>query len=78
MHPSALIAALLLASPAWGELPEVLVSGDAPLNGIFDPSLAYAPDGTGWLTYSAVFGNVTPWGPHVETHLARSGDGGAT
>ena len=56
----------------------VMIAGDAPVNGIFDPSVEYAPDGTGWMVYSAVFGDLVPFGPYVETHLARSDDQGAS
>jgi hypothetical protein len=56
-----------------------MVEGDAPRNGIFDPSVEYASGAAeGWLAYSAIFGDLDPWGPHVETHLARTVDAGAT
>ncbi len=72
------LACLLAGKARAVEYPELVVVGDAPLNGIFDPALAYSPGGMGWLAYSAVFGTVIPWGAHVETHLARSDDDGAT
>ena len=55
--------------------PESLrIAGEQSLNGIFDPSLEFAPGASeGWLAYSAVFGAVLPWGPHVETRLADAG-----
>jgi hypothetical protein len=53
--------------------------GDTLEGGIYDPSLAYTPDGaTGWLAYSSVTGAHRPIGEYVHTHLARSADGGAT
>lgn len=71
-------SALLLAVPAHAAT-KVTITGDAPSNGIFDPSVEYAPgSGEGWLAYSAVFGGIQPFGPHVETHLARTTDSGAT
>jgi hypothetical protein len=58
---------------------KIVVMGDTPANGIFDPTVEYASDASeGWLAYSAVFGGLTPFGPHVETHLARTTDAGAT
>lgn len=46
--------------------------------GIYDPSVAYTPDGkVGWLAYSSVKGDYKPIGQYVHTHLARSTDGGA-
>jgi hypothetical protein len=58
---------------------QISVAGDSPLNGIFDPSVEYAPGAQeGWLVYSAVFGGASPFGPHVETHLARTTDSGAS
>lgn len=75
-------AILVLAFLAPGAGAQVVVTGDAPANGIFDPSVEYAPGaGEGWLAYSAVYGGGgggSPWGPIVETHLARSTDGGAS
>jgi hypothetical protein len=75
----ALFATLALTAAAAAQPSRVSVAGDAPRNGIFDPSLEFAPGASeGWLSYSAVFGTILPWGPHVETHLARSTDSGAT
>jgi len=75
----ALVATLAVAAPAHTQPVRVSVAGDAPLNGIFDPSVEFAPGASeGWLSYSAVFGTILPWGPHVETHLARTADSGAT
>jgi hypothetical protein len=78
---AAAIYALLAAwpGPARSDYPELNISGDVVANGIYDPSVEYDSEGTtGWLAYSAVYGNVTPWGPHVATHIARSVDHGAT
>lgn len=64
---------------AAGEPAKITIAGDAPLNGIFDPSVEFAPGAAvGWLSYSAVFGGLSPFGPNVETHLARTDDGGAS
>lgn len=72
-------AAILFASGAHAQFNALEIVGDTPLNGIFDPSVEFAPGAAeGWLAYSAVFGGLNPFGPHVETHLARSGDAGAT
>jgi hypothetical protein len=52
--------------------------GDRLQSGIYDPSAAYTADGSiGWLAYSSVTGDFKPVGPFVNTHLARSTDGGA-
>ena len=56
----------------------IAIIGDEPRNGIFDPSVEYGPDGSGWLAYSAVYGERRPFGPYVETHIAKSVDKGAT
>jgi hypothetical protein len=57
----------------------IAIMGDDPTNGIFDPSVEYgAAMSDGWLAYSAVFGSLMPWGPHVETHIARSLNGGSS
>jgi len=76
---------LLLALTAWIASPaealpsKVSIAGDTPLNGMLDPSIEFAPGAEqGWLVYSAVFGSIQPWGPHVETHLARTTDAGAS
>lgn len=54
-------------------------TGERMEGGIYDPSVAYTPDGkVGWLAYSAVKGDHKPIGQYVHTHLARSTDGGAT
>ena len=77
------LLALVLGIALWASAihagTKVSIVGDTPTNGIFDPSVEYAAgSGEGWLTYSAVFGGLNPFGPHVETHLARSTDSGAT
>lgn len=57
------------------EFPELIIEGDDAETGNYDPSLEYAPDGTGWLAYSA----VTGWPPDtVQTRIARSTDQGLT
>ena len=61
-----------------GPFPRLNISGESANNGIFDPSLEYGPDGVGWLAYSAVSGSRAPFGPYVETNLARSADSGAS
>ncbi len=54
------------------------IAGESSPNGIFDPSFEVAPGGdVGWLSYSAVYGGAVPFGPSVETRLARTLDGGA-
>lgn len=55
--------------------PELIVQGEDAPNGIYDPSLEYGPDGTGWLAYSAVRAGRDG---QVETRIARSDDGGAS
>ena len=52
---------------------KLIVHGDPARNGIFDVSVEYGPDGTGWLAYSRV---ELP--KYVSTHLARSNDRGRT
>lgn len=73
------VVVILAASQALAQPAPLVVGGDTPTNGIFDPSVEYAPGASeGWLAYSAVFGSITPWGPQVETHLARTTDGGVS
>lgn len=55
---------------------EVIPQGDTLQGGIFDPSLAYDRDGTGWLAYTSVEGPNGPGGPATHTHLASSADRG--
>ena len=64
---------------------KLVIVGDAVEKGIYDPSVAYAPDGrVGWLAYSSVKGSGNlvngkmSLGEYVSTHLARTTDGGAT
>lgn len=58
---------------------ELAIVGDPVANGFFDPSIEIDPEtGIAWLAYSNVYGNDPAWGPHVESHLARSDDGGVT
>lgn len=57
---------------------KLMPSGERLEGGIYDPSVAYTPDGKiGWLAYSSVKGDYKPIGQYVHTHLARSTDGGA-
>ena len=54
-------------------------TGEQNHGGLYDPSVAYAPDGqTGWLAYSAIAGDFKPIGPYVHTRLAQSTNGGQT
>jgi hypothetical protein len=56
----------------------LIPEGDHIQSGIYDPSVSYTADGrTGWLAYSSITGDLKPVGPYVNTHLARSTDGGA-
>lgn len=58
---------------------QVVVQGETSNNGMLDPSVEFDSAGlVGWMAYSAIHGTRFPWGPHVETHLARSLDNGAT
>lgn len=57
---------------------KLVPTGERLEGGIYDPSVAYTPDGSvGWLAYSSVKGDFKPIGQYVHTHLARSTDGGA-
>ena len=72
-------AAVIEAQPARSAPVKLTISGDAPANGLFDPSIEFAPGASeGWLAYSAVFGSSPGWGPHVETRLARTTDAGTS
>lgn len=51
----------------------VKIKGTPPKNGMFDVSIEYGPDGTGWLAYSQV--QIPKF---INTHIAKSTDGGAT
>lgn len=64
---------------------KLIIANEHLEKGIYDPSVAYAPDGkTGWLAYSWVGGNgnivsgKVSLGEYISTHLARTNDGGAT
>ena len=75
-----LVAPLAQLKQAAGDVhyTKLIPEGDALQSGIYDPSVAYTSDGSiGWLAYSSVTGNLKPFGPFVNTHLARSTDGGA-
>ena len=75
----AVVVSAGLAGSVLAQTTPIDIAGDDPTSGLFDPSVEYAPASTeGWLAYSAVFGPLLPWGPHVETHLARSLDGGSS
>ena len=57
---------------------KLVPEGERLENGIYDPSVAYAPDGSvGWLAYSSVTSTAKPFAGYVHTHLARSTDRGA-
>jgi hypothetical protein len=57
----------------------IRIEGESARGGVYDPSIAYDASGrTGWLAYSAIFGNMKPMGPFIETHVARTTDGGRT
>jgi len=57
---------------------KLVPDGERLEGGIYDPSVAYTPDGrVGWLAYSSVQGEHKPIGEFVHTHLARSTDGGS-
>lgn len=63
---------------------KLVVAGDPVEKGIYDPSVAYSPDGcVGWLAYSSVKGSGNlirgrfSLGQYVHTHLARTTNGGA-
>lgn len=58
--------------------PELVVQGDSPPLGIYDPSLEYDSQGVGWLAYSAVKTGSQTGDTMVETHLAKSMDRGKT
>ncbi len=60
-------------SNAVPELQRLKVVGDKARNGIFDASLEYHSDGTGWMAYSSI---EIP--EYVETHVAKSEDNGKT
>ena len=64
---------------------KLVIAGETLDKGIYDPSVAYSPDGSvGWLAYSSVTGSgnlvkgKVALGEYVHTHLARTTDGGAT
>lgn len=67
------VAAARAESPVTGPFEKIVVAGERPGHGLFDPSIEYDDAGTGWLAYSRV---VIP--KHVETHLAKSTDRGRT
>lgn len=61
-----------------GPYQKISINGDAPRNGIYDPTVEYKNDGEGWLAYSAIEGNAQPAGPYIHTRIAQSTDRGAT
>ena len=75
-----LVTPLALLKQTAGDVhySKLIPEGDRLQSGIYDPSVAYTSDGgTGWLAYSSITGDFKPVGPYVNTHLARSTDGGA-
>ncbi|MEW5895822.1 MAG: hypothetical protein AB1650_08750 [Candidatus Omnitrophota bacterium] len=50
----------------------IAIIGEKGANGIFDPSIVYQKDGTGWMVYSSVNFFL------IETNLAVTNDGGKT
>jgi hypothetical protein len=76
--------ALLKRAAGEAHYTKLVIAGDAVEKGIYDPSVAYTPDGrVGWLAYSSVKGNGNlikgrlALGEYVHTHLARTTNGGA-
>lgn len=69
-------------SPAsFGTFEKLVVAGDTPRNGFYDPSLVYTEDGSvGWLTYSSCEGDEGPpaYSQYISTHVAKSTDHGGT
>lgn len=61
-----------------GPYQKISINGDAPRNGIYDPTVEYKNDDEGWLAYSAIEGNAQPAGPYIHTRIAQSTDRGAT
>ena len=57
----------------------VRVLSEPGSNGIYDPALAYAPDGTtGWMAYTSADGRIVSGSELLHTHLAFTTDGGAS
>ncbi|OYT29324.1 hypothetical protein B6U98_02550 [Thermoplasmatales archaeon ex4572_165] len=52
---------------------KINIIGETALNGVYDPSIEYDQNGTGWMAYSPV---EAP--EYVHTHLAKSMDHGKT
>ncbi len=52
--------------------PPLKIQGEEAAHGVYDPSIEYEANGTGWMSYSSVSM------PKIETHLARSTDHGGT
>ena len=64
---------------------KLVIAGDPVDKGIYDPSIAFEPDGSaGWLAYSSVSGNGNlvggklALGEYISTHIARTTDSGKT
>lgn len=67
------------SSSAFGTFEKLVVAGDTPRNGFYDPSLVYTQDGSvGWLTYSSCYGDEGPpaYSQFISTHVARTTDNG--
>ena len=52
---------------------KINIVGDNSINGIFDPSIEYDNNGTGWMVYSSI---EAP--KYISTNLAKSLDNGKT
>lgn len=58
---------------------KLALAGDLLQSGIYDPSVAYSPDGrVGWLAYTSIDGDYKPVGQFTHTHLARTTNNGAS
>ncbi len=67
---------IFIAQPSIAENSQFVrieIEGETPRNGFFDLSIEYDDSGTGWMAYSRI---ELP--KHVETHIAKSVDGGET
>ena len=52
---------------------KINIGGETAYWGVYDPSVEYGDNNTGWLAYSALFKQG-----YVDTHLAKSADNGKT
>ena len=55
------------------KLKRLTIEGDTSVNGIYDPSIEYAPDGSGWMAYSSI---EVP--KYVHTRISKSSNRGKT